>query len=77
MLYVLSVAAIAACVAHTPGGIPTRSIAGAVADHLGVTLSAIAPEGLSAALGLMIVTGRLDEVGGRLVAVGQEQRQAG
>jgi hypothetical protein len=37
----------------------------------------VSPEALQVALGLMIATGRLDEVGGRLVALGQERRQAG
>lgn len=70
-------AAIAVCVAVTPGGILVRSLAGAVADELGVARSAVSPEALQVALGLMIATGRLDETGGRLVAVGQEQRRAG
>jgi hypothetical protein len=69
--------AIAACVAVTPGGIVARSLASAVADQLGVAASAISSHGLSVALGLMIATGRLDEVAGRLVPVSQEHRQAG
>jgi hypothetical protein len=48
-----------------------------VADHLDVAPSAISPRDLSGALGLLIATGRVDEVGGRLVAVSQEHRQAG
>ena len=70
-------AAIAVCVAVTPGGILTRSLAGAVADELGVPRAVVSPRAVQVALGLMIATGRVDEVGGRLVAVGQEQRQAG
>lgn len=70
-------AAIAACVAATPGGLVARSLVSAVADHLGVAPSRIAPRGLSVALGLMIATGRLDEVAGRLVGVSQEHRRAG
>ncbi len=57
-------AAIAVCVAVTPGGIVTRSLVDAVAGELGVARSAISAQGLSVALGLMIATGRLDEVGG-------------
>ena len=70
-------AAISVCVAVTPGGILTRSLAGAVADELGVPRSAVSPQGIQVTLGLMIATGRVDEVGGRLVAVSQEQRRAG
>jgi hypothetical protein len=69
--------AIAACVAAAPGGIVVRSLASAVADHLGAAPSAISPHGLSVALGLLIAAGRLDEAAGRLVPVGQEHRQAG
>ncbi len=69
--------AIAACTARAPGGIVTRSLTAAVAEHFGVDASAISPRGLSVALGLLIATGRLDETGGRLVSVGQEHRQAG
>jgi hypothetical protein len=69
--------AIAACAAATPGGIVARSLPNAVADHLGVPASAIPERALSVALGLMIATGRLDEVAGRLVPVSQEHRRAG
>lgn len=69
--------AIAACVAVAPSGLVVRSLASAVADHLGVAPSAISPHGLSVALGVMIATGRLDEAAGRLVPVSQEHRQAG
>ena len=70
-------AVISVCVAVTPGGILTRSLAGAVADELGVPRSVVSPQAIQVALGLMIATGRVDEVGGRLVAVSQEQRRAG
>ena len=70
-------AAIAVCVAVTPGGILVRSLPGAVADELGVARTAVSSDALQVTLGLMIATGRLDEVGGRLVALGQERRQAG
>lgn len=70
-------AAIAACMARTPGGVSTRSLPAAVAEHLGVSAASIAPRGLSVALGLMIATGGIDEVAGRLVPISQEHRQAG
>lgn len=69
--------AVGDCLAAAPGGIPARSLAAAVADHMGVAVSAVSPRALNVALGVLIATGRLDEVGGRLVAVGREHRQAG
>jgi len=70
-------AAITASVGATAEGVVTRSLATLVADHLDVAPLAISPRDLSSALGLLIASGRVDEVGGRLVAVSQEQRQAG
>lgn len=65
------------CVALSPGGIVARSLVTAVAERMGVAPAAISPRALSTALGLLIATGRVDEVAGRLVAVGQEHRRAG
>ncbi len=70
-------AAILASVGAGSEGVVTRSLGTLVADHLDIAPSAISPRDLSGALGLLIATGRVDEVGGRLVAVSQEQRQAG
>jgi len=70
-------AAILASVGGGTKGVVTRSLGTLVADHLDVAPSAISPRDLSGALGLLIATGRVDEVGGRLVAVSQEHRQAG
>ena len=70
-------AAVAACVADAPGGLAPRALAGAVAERLGVAVAAVPAHGLQAALGVLVATGRVDEAGGRLVAVGQEQRRAG
>jgi hypothetical protein len=70
-------AAITASVGATAGGVVTRSLATLVADHMDVAPSAISPRDLSGALGILIATGRVDEVGGRLIAVSQERRQAG
>ncbi len=70
-------AAILASVCAGSEGVVTRSLGTLVADHLDVAPSAISPRDLSGALGLLIASGRVDEAGGRLVAVGQEHRQAG
>ncbi len=70
-------AALEAVVAAAHGGIAPRSLGPAVAAHLGVPVDAIVPEALTAALGLLIATSRVDEIGGRLVAVARERRQAG
>jgi hypothetical protein len=66
-----------ACVAAAPGGIPPRALAAAVAGHLGIDAGTIAPDALAVALGVLIATGRVDEVGGRLLPVAQERREAG
>ena len=69
--------AIVEAVGATSGGVVTRSLAALVADRLGVAPTTIAADELTRALGLLIATGRVDEAGGRLVAVSQERRQAG
>lgn len=69
--------AIAAVLDGAPGGIPARALPAAVAERLGVAPGAIGERELTAALGTAFATGRVDEVGGRLVAVGQERREAG
>ncbi len=66
-----------ACVAAATGGIPPRSLGAAVAGHLGVEAGDVAPHALSVALGVLIATGRVDEVGGRLLHVAEERREAG
>jgi hypothetical protein len=70
-------ATVAAVVAEAPGGLAPRGLAAAVAERLGVAVAAVPARGLQAALGVLIATGRVDEAGGRLVAVGQEERRAG
>ena len=69
-------AAVLSSLGATPDGVVARSLGTLVADHLGVAPATIADE-LTRVLGLLIATGRVDEVAGRLVAVNQEQRQAG
>jgi hypothetical protein len=66
-----------ACVAAAQGGIPPRALGAAVAGHLGVEAGDVAPDALMSALGLLIATGRVDEVGGRLLHVAEERREAG
>jgi hypothetical protein len=69
--------AIAEVLASTPGGLSPRVLRAAVAERLGVAAEAVGERELTAALGTAFATGRVDEVGGRLVAVTQERRQAG
>ena len=69
--------AILESVGATAGGVTPRSLAALVAERLAVAPASIAADDLTGALGLLIATGRVDEVGGRLVAVDQEQRRAG
>ena len=69
--------AIAAVLDASPGGLSPRALPAAVAERLGVEADAIGERELTAALGTAFATGRVDEVGGRLVAVSQERREAG
>ena len=69
--------AIAAVIGASPGGLAPRALPAAVAERLGVEAEAIGDRELTAALGTAFATGRVDEVGGRLVAVSQERREAG
>ena len=69
--------AIAAVLGASPGGLPPRALPAAVAESLGVAAEAVGERELTAALGTAFATGRVDEVGGRLVAVTQERREAG
>ena len=68
--------AIEAC-AGRPAGVPVAELRAAVAEHLAVGRDAVPADGVTAALGLLIATNRVDESGGRLVAVSQEARRAG
>jgi hypothetical protein len=67
---------ILAAATGTPGGIAPRALRAAVAGRLGVTEADVPADALTTALGLLIATGRLDEAGGRLVAVSREERRA-
>ena len=69
--------ALVAVLEAAPGGLPPRALAAAVAERLGVTADAVGERELTAALGVAIATGRVDETGGRLVTVSQERREAG
>ncbi|WP_217915506.1 hypothetical protein [Miltoncostaea marina] len=68
--------AIEAC-AGRPAGVPVAGLRAAVAEHLAVAREAVPADAVTAALGLLIATNRVDESGGRLVAVPQEARRAG
>jgi hypothetical protein len=69
--------AILACLEDAPQGLPVRSLPGAVAERLGVAATASLGQRVTSALGLLIATGCVDEVGGRLVTARGEQRRAG
>ena len=69
--------AIVESLAANAGGVVTRSLGTLVAERLDVAPAAIRADELTGALGLLIATGRVDEAGGRLVAVSQETRRAG
>ena len=69
--------AVVAVLDAAPGGLAPRALAAAVAERLGVAVEAIGERQLTAALGLAVATGRVDEAGGRLVTVSQERREAG
>jgi hypothetical protein len=65
------------CIRAARGGIAPRALGVAVAERLGLPADRIPPDALQVALGLLIAGDRVDEVGGRLVAVAQERRRAG
>lgn len=69
--------AIVESLAGSADGVVTRSLGTLVAERLGVAPGAIRADDLTGALGLLVATGRVDETGGRLVAVSQETRRAG
>ncbi len=66
-----------ACVAECPAGLPPARLIPALAERLGVHPDAIADRDIDVALGLLVVTGRLDEAGGLLVAVDEATRLTG
>ncbi|HMM48722.1 MAG TPA: hypothetical protein PKE32_03805 [Miltoncostaeaceae bacterium] len=53
--------------AAAPGGCPSVALQGRVCDLLGVTVSPPVNAAIQAALGVLIVTGAVDERDGRLV----------
>lgn len=59
------------------GGLPARALRPAVAARLGLPPGAVPADAVTAALGLAIATGAVDEVEGRLVATAREERRAG
>ena len=69
--------AIEACVAADPAGIAVRDLRRVVGERLALAPDAVIADDLTAALGLLIATGRVDESGGRLLALSQERRRAG
>jgi hypothetical protein len=66
-----------ACIAETPGGLAPSRMLPALSERLGVAVDDIDERDLDATLGILVVTGRIDEAGGLLVAVEESSRAAG
>ncbi|HMM49797.1 MAG TPA: hypothetical protein PKE32_09350 [Miltoncostaeaceae bacterium] len=66
-----------ACIAEAPDGLPPADLVPRLADRLGIDADQIAEHDLDATLGVLVVTGRVDEVGGLLVALDQSSRATG
>lgn len=69
--------AIADCIAARPDGLPPADLVPSVAARLGVDGDELEERDIDAALGMLVVTGRVDEAAGRLVAVAQDTRATG
>ena len=70
-------AAVRDAMREAAGGLPPRALRPAVAARLGLPPAAVPPDAVTAALGLAIATGAVDEADGRLVATAREERRAG
>lgn len=66
-----------ACIAESAGGLAPSGILPALSARLGVPADDIDERDLDAALGLLVVTGRIDEAGGLLVAIEEDTRATG
>jgi hypothetical protein len=66
-----------ACIADSPGGLAPSRILPALSARLGVTADDIDERDLDATLGLLVVTGRIDEAGGLLIALEESSRATG
>lgn len=66
-----------ASVAGRPDGLPPAELVPEVARRLGASADDIDDGDLDVVLGMLVVRGRIDEAGGRLVAVAQDTRATG
>jgi hypothetical protein len=66
-----------ACIAEAPGGLAPSRLLPALSARLGVGVEDIDERELDASLGILVVTGRIDEAGGLLVAIEEDTRATG
>lgn len=66
-----------ACIADTPGGLAPSRMLPALSARLGVAVDDIDERELDATLGILVVTGRIDEAGGLLIALEESNRATG
>ncbi len=66
-----------ACIAAHPGGLAPSMLVPQLAERLGVAADDIPEADLDGALGILVVTGQIDEERGLLVAVGNSERLTG
>lgn len=66
-----------ACVAAHPGGLAPALLVPMLAERLGVDPDDIPERELDGALGILVVTGQIDEEGGLLIALGGAERLTG
>ena len=65
------------CIAARPGGLPPSELLPELSHRLGIPADEIDESDLDTALGLLVVTGRIDEARGLLVALEQSSRATG
>jgi hypothetical protein len=66
-----------ACIAESAGGLAPSRILPALSERLGVAVDDIDERDLDAAVGILVVTGRIDEAAGLLVAMEEDSRATG
>lgn len=66
-----------ACIAAQPGGLAPSMIIPELSRRLGIAAEDLPERELDGALGILVVTGQIDERGGLLVAIGNSERLTG
>ena len=69
--------ALLSCVASAPEGLAPSLLIGRLAEALEVPEDALEERDIDAALGTLVVTGRIDERAGRLVAIAERSSATG